>query len=116
MIAAIDNITEIKSREHGGSVFRLDGYYVNELNKLEKLYTFIDPKNDNFSDWESVLRTIAENRGNIVELDGCRFKNRAKGLLTADCKPRVEAIYPKPEKRKPEPRPPNEFNNLFGSL
>jgi hypothetical protein len=116
MIAAITSISEIKSREHGGSVFRLDGYYVDEFHKLEKLYTFVDHKNDNFADWESVLRTIAENRGNVVELRGCRFKNRAKGLLSADCRPQVEAIYPQPEKRPPKTNPGNEFNRLFGKL
>jgi len=115
MIAAITSIGEIRSREHGGSVFRLDGYYVDEFNELKKLYTFVDPKNDNFSDWEAVLKVIAENRGNVVELRGCRFKNRAKGLLSADCKPQVEAIYPKPEKKQP-PKSGNEFNRLFGTL
>ena len=100
MIVAINNISEIKSR-HGGSVIRLDGHYVDEFNELQKCYTFIDPQNDNFADWEAVLRVIAESRGQIVELDNCRFKDRKKGLLTADCRPRVEAIYPRPNRPAP---------------
>ena len=116
MIIAIDSITEITSRHSNKPVIRLDGHYVDEFNALQKCYTFVDPENDNFADWEAVLRVIAENRGNVVELRGCRFKNRSKGLLSADCKPQVEAIYPQPEKQPPKTNPGNEFNRLFGKL
>ena len=94
MIVAIENINEIKSI-YGGDVFRLDGHYVDEFGKLSKCYTFVDPKNDNFNDWSDVLFQIAQNRGSIVELDGVKMKDLSKGLLSADSKPRVEAIYPK---------------------
>jgi len=116
MIIAIDSISEITSRHHNRPVIRLDGHYVDEFNALQRCYTFVDPENDNFADWEAVLRVIAENRGNVVELRGCRFKNRVKGLLSADCRPQVEAIYPQPEKRPPKTDPGNEFNRLFGKL
>lgn len=113
MIIAIDSISEITSRHGNRPVIRLDGHYVDEFNALQRCYTFVDPENDNFADWEAVLRVIAENRGNIVELDGCRFKNRAKGLISADCRPRVEAIYPQPE-RRPRPKEVEDtFNRLF---
>lgn len=114
MIVAIHSISEIRSR-HGGSVIRLDGHYVDEFGGLQKCYTFIDPDNDNWVDWEQALRVIAENRGNIVELDGCRFKNRDKGLLSADCRPRVESIYPRPERRPLPTEAEDAFNRLFGS-
>jgi hypothetical protein len=114
MIIAIDSISEIKSRHNNRPVIRLDGHYADEFNALQKCYTFVDPENDNFADWEAVLRVIAENRGNIVELDGCRFKNRDKGLISADCRPRVEAIYPKPEKPKISSHIKDPFNRLFG--
>lgn len=99
MIVAIENISEIKSI-YGGDVFRLDGHYVDEFGKLAKCYTFIDPKNDNFKDWNEVLYKIADNKGNIVELDGVKMKDLSKGLLSADSKPRVEAVYPKKIKQK----------------
>jgi len=114
MIIAIDSISEITSRHHNRPVIRLDGHYVDEFTTLQRCYTFVDPENDNFADWEAVLRVIAENRGNVVELTGCRFKNRTKGLISADCRPRVEAIYPKPERRPTPPEVQDTFNRLFG--
>jgi len=113
MIIAIDSISEITSRHNNRPVIRLDGHYVDEFNALQRCYTFVDPENDNFADWEAVLRVIAENRGNVVELTGCRFKNRTKGLISADCRPRVEAIYPKPERRPTPPEVQDTFNRLF---
>jgi len=115
MIIAIHSITDITTRHGGHDIFRLDGYYSDEFGELQKCKTFVDPKMDNFKDWVDILAVIAENRGNIVQLDGCRMKNRAQGLVSADSKPRVESIYVKPTKKKAV-RPVNTFTSLFGKL
>jgi hypothetical protein len=94
MIVGIESIKEIESK-HGGQIFRMDGHYVDEFNKLSKCYTFIDPKNENFNNWSDVLYKVAEHKGMIVELDNVKMKDREKGLLNADSQPRVEQIYPK---------------------
>ena len=99
MMIAIGSIKEFESK-HGGTVFRLDGHYVNEFNSLTRCYTFIDPKNDNFQYWGDVLHTITQNKGNFVELDNCKMKDLSKGLISADSKPRLGNVYPKPVQPK----------------
>ena len=88
MQVAIESATVIVSR-HGGEVVRLSGRHVNEFGKLTAGYCFIDPRNDNWSDWESVLDTVARNRGHWVILDHVKMFNREKGLWNADSRPAV---------------------------
>ena len=96
MIIAVNSISAFPTRHGGHDCFRLDAHYVDEFGQLQKCKTYIDPNNDNYQQWHDVLRIIAENRGNIVELDGCKMKSRDQGIISADSRPRVEAIYPKP--------------------
>ena len=88
MQVAIDSIKLIPSR-HGGEVVRLSGRHVDEFGKLTAGYTFINPRNDNWSNWESVLDTVARNRGHWVIVDNVHMKDREKGIWNADSRPAV---------------------------
>ena len=90
---AIQSISEIKSKNHGGPIIRLDGEYVDEFKEIQKMKVFIDPSHDNFEQWYESLMLIAQMKGHVVELDNCRFKNRAVGLVNGDSKPQIANVY-----------------------
>ena len=116
MIIAVHNISIFPTKHGGHDCFRLDGYMADEFGKLQPCRTYIDPKHENYENWHDALRVIAENRGQIVELDNCRMKNLKDRIVDADSQPRIGAIYPKPLKKRPPAKPINQFNELFGKI
>lgn len=90
----VNSIREIRSQNHGGPIFRLDGTYQDEFNETQKLKVFVDPKHDNFEHWHDTLKVIASNRGHVFELENCRFKNREKAIINGDSKPQLVEMYP----------------------
>ena len=118
IIIAVHNISIFPTRHGGHDCFRLDGYMEDEFGQLQPCRTYIDPKHENYENWHDALRVIAENRGQIVELDNCKMKNLKDRIVDADSRPRIGAIYPKPLKKntiKPS-KPINQFNQLFGKI
>jgi hypothetical protein len=111
MQVSVEAVSVIKSK-YGGEVIRIDGYHEDEQGMLAKGYCFIDPKNDNWQAWVTIIETIENNRGNYVILDGVRMKKRDKGLWNADSKPVLVEIMAKPLNYKPK-RTNNNFSDLF---
>jgi hypothetical protein len=112
MKIAVHNIHIFPTRHGGHDCFRLDGYFEDEFSTLKSCKTYVDPQHENYEQWHDVLRVIAENRGQIVELDNCKMKSLKDRIIDADSSPRVVAIYPKPLKKKAPPGG-NQFKQLF---
>lgn len=91
MEVVIKKVKLMPSR-YGGDIFRIDGYYVDEFDKLAKGYTFIDPNNDNARDWVDVIEVAMQNRGKDIIIDGVRMKKKDTGLWNADSRPHVTEI------------------------
>jgi len=94
MQVAVDSVRVITSR-HGGEVVRIDGHHENERGELAKGYCFIDPRNDNWADWEETLVQLVMGQETYVLVAGVRMKNRARGLWNADSHPRVVGTVPR---------------------
>jgi hypothetical protein len=89
-------------------IVHIHGTYLDELNKKHKCRCYINPENRNWQYWLAVIDEMAKNKGNDFVLSGMSFKNKEYGLLTADCKPVLEEIIPKPLKSTTYVRPPKE--------
>jgi len=96
MQVIIRKIQPFRSQHGGHDCFRIDGFHVNEFGELVPGYTFIDPNNDNALDWAEVLEAAHANRGEDIIVDGVRMKHRQKGLWSADSRPQVVEIVPRP--------------------
>ena len=94
MHVIVKSIKPFRSQVSGRDCFRIDGEHLNEFDEPVKGYTFIDPANNNSSDWLEVLETWHQNRGHNLIVSGIRMKNRDRGLWSADSRPRVEDVVP----------------------
>jgi len=89
----ITHLTSEMEGTKGGYYRRMDFAGMNEFGETKKYFTYIDESNKNYikKGWDQ----IAEMYDNmplinlVVSMPNFKFKNKAKGMISADCEVRL---------------------------